>query len=354
MQPNRNIIFGITGQDGYYLTEHLLSKGEQVIGVVRRTSSPNTLRLTPFLAHPNLTLVEGDITDALRVNRIILDWEPEYVFNLAAQSHVGTSFREPAHTTDVVYKGCLNCLDAIAGMRPSRQPRFYQASSSEMYGASCSLNWTEFGVRHYKHVLELEEQFRESAFQNEETPMRPNSPYAIAKLAAHHAVRMYRESYGLYACSGILFNHESVLRPESFVTKKIAKYAARYVLGLEKYKLRLGNLSASRDWGHAADYVRAMKLMLDQREPDDYVVATGVTHTVEDFLFEAFRAAGCDFDLHENCPVVIDQDLFRPSEVPYLKGDAKKAKDKLGWKPANSFQELVADMVNWEKNNVKS
>lgn len=356
------VIFGVTGQDGSYLSELLLDKGYDVVGVVRRSSAPNTQRVDHLEGRPGFRLVPGDVTDAASVFRL-LDWhQPDEVYNLAAQSHVKVSFDEPTHTTGVVYGGCLNILEWLRHWHEQHGPsfnfhprtRFYQASSSEMFGSACSARRP---VTFYDHQQVVGRRvdfwrhppegaaFPDGCFQDEDTPMRPNSPYAIAKLAAHNAVRVYRESYGIFACSGILFNHESPRRPEGFVTRKVTRAVAHartmYCLNGPKPTLRLGNLDARRDWGHARDYVRAMWLMLQQPGPDDYVVATGETHSVKEFLDRAIEVG----DVKEHLKVEIDQSLFRPCEVPFLRGDAAKARRVLGWEPEVSFDHLVAEMV---------
>lgn len=325
------IIFGVTGQDGSYLTDLLLSKDYQVVGVARRSSVDTTERLGQNIKNVNFTLVEGDITDAFCVSDIINKFEPDEVYNLAAQSHVGTSFKQPTLTWDVTGGGCLNILEAIRVSPRVNDIRFYQASSSEMFGKNFTL--TEDGK-----------------YQDENTAFMPQSPYAIAKLAAHHLVRNYRDSYGIYASSGILFNHESERRGENFVTRKITKWIGRFLAsGKDENfpKLGLGNLKARRDWGHAKDYVQAMWLMLQKETADDYVVATGETHSVEDFLEYSFKYAGLgDWDQY----VYIDPEFFRPAEVDYLLGNPTKAAEELGWEPQIKFQELAHRMVEADIN----
>jgi GDPmannose 4,6-dehydratase len=360
------LIFGVTGQDGSYLTEHLLGLGYHVIGVRRRTSVPNTGRVDHLAGEPLFKLVCGDVTDAASVSHVVWQaWQDAYmewrrslqirpsegprleVYNLAAQSHVKASFDEPLHTTQATYLGCLNVLEAIRRLDVRQEHvRFYQASSSEMFGAAFDtrarvIEECSEGAIHWKS-MSLTERER---YQDESTPFLPCSPYAIAKLAAHHAVRLYRDAYGLFACSGILHNHESERRGEEFVTRKITKYVARWARDKSIEPLRLGNLNASRDWGHAEDYVRAMHLMLQQEKGDDFVICTGETHTVREFLLAAFKAAGSEAENVESLPVVIDSSLYRPSEVPYLRGDCSKAKRVLGWKPEVPFEELVRRMV---------
>lgn len=312
------LIYGVTGQDGSYLAENLLNHGYRVVGVKRRTSGDNTARLKHLIGHQYFTLEEGDVCDSSYIFSSLLKYEPWLVFNLAAQSHVGTSFEQPIWTTNATYIGALNILEAI---RLSKEDiRFYQASSSEMFGKSVG----------------------PTGFQNEDTPFLPQSPYAIAKLAAHHAVRLYREAYGIFACSGILFNHESERRGDNFVTKKIADYVKNLGFSIQIPTLRLGNLNASRDWGHAEDYVEAMRLMMEYNTPDDYVIATGETHTVEDFLKEAFSLIHID---DYKSFIEIDESLKRPAEVSFLRGDASKARRVLGWAPKILFKDLVKRMV---------
>ena len=342
------IIFGITGQDGSYLAELLLEKDYEVVGVTRRVSVPTLNRIEHVL--PKIKIVEGDITDAFSVSNIINEEEPDEIYNLAAQSHVGTSFKQPSLTWDVTAGGVLNILEAIRYSSRKDDTKFYQASSSEMFGKNYSLR------EQFVDILK---------YQDEKTPFAPQSPYAIAKLAAHHLVRNYRDSYGIFACSGILFNHESERRGEKFVTRKITKWIGEFknwarstgftgnppngndlLLALDNStfpKLRLGNLSAKRDWGHAEDYVRAMWEMMQHETPNDYVVATGETHSVRDFLDVAFKHVGID-DWEDL--VVIDPEFYRPSEVDYLLGIPAKAKRVLGWEPEISFEKLAERMVD--------
>lgn len=337
------IVIGVNGQDGSYLAELLLDLGYQVAGVTRRSSTDTSGRLWKVLDNPSFRLVEGDVADPWSMSDIIsssISDSPE-VYNLAAQSHVGTSFKQPALTWAVTAGGCMNILEAIRRYRP--KARFYQASSSEMFGTRLSSRFIDG---------------REEFYQDENTGFHPESPYAIAKLAAHQTVGLYRKAYGLHASAGILMNHESPRRGNEFVTQKICKYIGLlyneygiFELGCSHPtfnmsvipKLRLGNLDASRDWGHARDYVRAMWLMLQQDKADDYVIATGETHTVKEFLEEAFRCIGI-----ENWEpfVEIDSTLLRPSEVPYLRGNYAKANKALGWAPETSFLQLVREMVD--------
>ncbi len=343
------LVFGVTGQDGSYLTDLLLSKDYKVIGVARRSSVDTTERLNQSIKHTNFTLVEGDITDGFCVSDIINKFEPDEVYNLAAQSHVGTSFKQPTLTWDVTAGGCLNILEAIRVSPRVDQIKFYQASSSEMFGKNfTSIPTSEENVGN--SIVSENSSVTYKKYQDEDTAFMPQSPYAIAKLAAHHLVRNYRDSYGIHASSGILFNHESERRGENFVTRKITKWIGRFIASGKNEdfpKLGLGNLQARRDWGHAKDYVRGMWLMLQQEEPDDYVIATGETYSVENFLEYAFEHAGLG-DWSEY--VYIDPKFFRPAEVDYLLGDPSKAGRKLGWKPRIKFEELAQRMVEADIN----
>ena len=316
----RALITGITGQDGSYLAELLLTKGYEVHGVVRRSSTMNRGRID-HLQHANPSHAEGsrfvlhygDMTDSGGLNRLVKTVRPDEIYNLAAQSHVQISFDQPEYTGDADGLGTTRLLEAI---RTTGLPtRFYQASTSEMYGST-------------------------PPPQNEESPFRPRSPYAAAKLYAHWMTINYREAHDLYACSGILFNHESPRRGENFVTRKITRGIAQILAG-KTDKLRLGNLDSKRDWGHARDYVEAMWLILQQDDADDYVVATGVMRSVREFAEAAFTMAGLDWDRF----VVVDEAYMRPAEVDELRGDASKATKKLGWKPKTSFDELVREML---------
>ena len=316
------VIFGVTGQDGSYLAEHLIQNNIKVVGVTRRTSSDNLSRLKKVLNSSLFSGVYGDVTDYHSVLNIISAEQPDYIFNLAAQSHVRVSFDQPMLTFDSVAVGCFNVLQAFRESAPFS--RFYQASSSEQFGNAVEDDGT----------------------QDENTPFIPESPYAVAKVAAHNFVNCYRNSYNLHASCGILFNHESPRRGHNFVTRKISLWAAKFMYcyerGLSLPRITLGNLKARRDWGHAADYVKAMKLIVDQEKPDDYVVATGSTHSVEEFLEEACIVAGIDnYQQH----VDIDQSLFRPSEVKHLRGNPTKIMEVTGWTPTVTFSELVKDMV---------
>jgi len=317
--PKKALITGITGQDGSYLAEFLLRKGYEVHGIVRRASTFNRGRLDavwsdPHLSHTRLFLHYGDLSDSASLTRILVQIQPDEIYNLAAQSHVRVSFDNPEYTMDVNATGTLRLLEAL---RDSElKPRFYQASSSEMYGK----------------VMEVP--------QTETTPFYPRSPYGVSKVAAYWATINYRESYGMHASNGILFNHESPRRGEGFVTRKITRAVAHIVAGLEE-KLYLGNLDAKRDWGYAREYVEAMWQMLQQNEPGEYVIATGETHSVREFLEEAFGQVGLDWEKY----VAIDPRYLRPTEVDLLVGDASKAQRQLGWKPATTFKSLVKLMV---------
>jgi GDPmannose 4,6-dehydratase len=326
--PKKALITGITGQDGSYLTELLLGKGYDVYGVIRRASTFNTERIDHIYQDPHesgrrMRLLYGDLNDASSLNKILRDVQPDEIYNLGAQSHVRVSFDIPEYTAEVGALGTLRLLEAIreTGLRGTR---FYQASSSELFGK----------------VQEVP--------QRETTPFYPRSPYSVAKLYAYWITVNYRESYGLFACNGILFNHESPRRGETFVTRKITRAAAAIKLGLQN-KLYLGNLDAKRDWGHAKDFVEAMHLMLQQDEPDDYVIATGETHSVREFLDEAFGRLDLDWKQF----VEIDPRYFRPAEVDLLIGDASKARRKLGWEPKITFKELARTMVDADLADLK-
>jgi GDPmannose 4,6-dehydratase len=310
------LITGITGQDGSYLAELLLKKGYFVVGVKRRTSLISTDRIDHLFDNKhimNFDLVYGNMIDSGNIHRMLLKYKPDEIYNLAAQSHVRVSFDTPEETAEIVAMGTLKLLEATRNVCP--HARFYQASSSEMFGDN------------------------PEAPQSENTRLMPASPYACSKVFAHNLIRNYRMSYGMHASSGILFNHESPRRGQTFVTRKITMAAAKIKLGLQD-KLYLGNLDAKRDWGFAGDYVEAMWKMLQQPTPDDYVIATGSTRTVREFLNEVFDIAGLDVEKH----VEIDSRLFRPHEVPLLLGDTTKAKEKLGWEPKVQFAELARMM----------
>ena len=315
----RALITGITGQDGSYLAEQLLAKGYEVHGLIRRSSSFNTARLDHLYSDPHeeqakLFLHHGDLADASRLVRLVYELQPDEVYHLGAQSHVRVSFDVPEYTLDTTGMGTVRLLEAVrdAGI----QPRFYQASSSEMFGSS-------------------------PPPQSETTPFHPRSPYAVAKVMGYWIAVNYRESHGMFISNGILFNHESERRGETFVTRKITRALARIQAGIQD-KLFLGNLDASRDWGYAPEYTDAMWRMLQQDEPDDFVVATGESHTVREFLDECAVHLGMDWTEH----VEIDKRYYRPSEVDKLRGDASKARDRLGWEPVVSFSELVRIMVS--------
>ena len=313
------IITGITGQDGSYLAEMLLKKGYKVVGVKRRTSLIATDRIDNIFNDPdlimNFDLVYGNMNDSGCLHRLLIEHKPDEIYNLAAQSHVRVSFETPEETTEYVAMGTLRLLEAYRNICP--EAKFYQASSSEMFGDNPENP------------------------QSETTQLMPASPYACAKVYAHNICRNYRESYGLHISSGILFNHESPRRGETFVTRKITQAAARIKMGLQD-DLLLGNLDAKRDWGFAGDYVEAMWLMTQQETPEDFVVATGETHTVREFLQVVFDYAGLDVDKY----VKISERLFRPHEVPLLLGDPTRAREKLGWQPKVDFEELAKMMYD--------
>jgi len=349
------IIFGVTGQDGSHIADLLLEKKYKVIGVARRSSTDNSQRIS-HINSPNFKIVDGDITDYSSVINILANNAKHgtEIYNLAAQSHVSVSFKQPALTWDTTGKGCLNLLQAIVDLNLNKyNVKFYQASSSEMFGKSYDRD---------PNTL--------AKYQDEETKFMPQSPYAIAKCAAHEAVRLYREGYGLHASAGILFNHEGPRRGSDFVTRKITKWIGCFMHWLHRMnlkpehisassarsdsiyasgvqysfpKLRLGNLEASRDWGYAGDYVEAMWMMLQQDDPDDYVICTGETHTIRQFLDVAFKLVGItNWDNF----VIQDPEFYRPAEVDYLRGDSSKAKTKLGWTAKTSFEELVNIMIS--------
>jgi GDPmannose 4,6-dehydratase len=330
------IITGITGQDGSYLADFLINKGYQVHGVKRRTSSINTQRIDHLFQDPhdlNLKLIlhHGDLTDATSLIRIIQEVQPDEIYNLAAQSHVKVSFEEPEYTANSDALGALRILEAIRILKLEKKTKYYQASTSELFGA----------------VKETP--------QNEKTSFYPRSPYGVAKLYAYWITVNYREAYGIYACNGILFNHESPVRGETFVTRKITKGLTRIKLGLQK-TLYLGNLNAMRDWGHAKDYVEVQWLMLQQDKPDDFVIATGKQYSVRDFVNLTAKYLNMKIEwqgkdenevgIFEKKEIIkIDTNYYRPTEVESLLGDASKAKKKLGWEPKISFEELVKEMV---------
>ena len=313
MREKRALVTGITGQDGSYLAEFLLSQGYEVLGMVRRTSTVNFDRIRHF--QDDITIVQGDLLDQMSLLDILRECQPQEVYNLAAQSFVPTSWKQPVLTGEFTALGVTRMLEAIRMVDP--EIRFYQASSSEMFGK----------------VLEVP--------QRETTPFYPRSPYGVAKVYGHWITVNYRESYNMFACSGILFNHESPRHGLEFVTHKVTYGAARIKLGLAR-ELRLGNLEARRDWGYAGDYVRAMWMMLQQDEPDDYVIATGETHSVQELCEVAFGYLDLDWREH----VVCDQQFFRPAEVDLLVGDSSKAQANLGWEPSVRFEELIRLMAD--------
>ena len=341
------LISGVTGQDGAYLSEYLLKKGYIVHGIKRRSSLFNTDRIDhiyqdPHTENRNFILHYGDLTDSTNLIRIIQETQPDEIYNLAAMSHVGVSFDTPEYTANADGIGTLRFLEAIRLLGLTDKTRFYQASTSELYGLV------------------------QQVPQSETTPFYPRSPYAVAKLYGYWITVNYREAYGMYACNGILFNHESPIRGETFVTRKITRAVSRIALGLQE-KLYLGNMSAKRDWGHAKDYIKAMHLILQQDTPDDYVIATGVTTEVRDFVRMSFAHIGCEIEfrgvgidekgyvancnnpeyesLKGKCVVEVDPKYFRPSEVELLIGDPTKAKTKLGWEPKYNLKMLVDDMM---------
>lgn len=321
--PKSALVTGITGQDGSYLAEFLLSKGYIVHGLLRRSSSFNTSRINHIYEDPHeagrrLILHYGDLTDSTGLRRVLESSRPDEIYNLGAQSHVKVSFENPEYTADADGLGTLRLLDCLRDHveHTGRQVRFYQAGSSEMFGAA-------------------------KPPQNETTPFYPRSPYAVSKVAAHWYAVNYREAYHLFISNGILFNHESPRRGETFVTRKITRAVGRIKAGLQE-KLYLGNLDAHRDWGFAGDYVEAMWMMLQQSEPDDFVIATGEAHSVREFLEEAFSRAGLEWQSY----VEVDPTYFRPTEVDYLRGDGRKAEQILGWHPKTAFQQLIRMMVD--------
>ena len=348
MDTNKKValITGVTGQDGAYLSQFLLDKGYEVHGIKRRSSSFNTERINdlyedPHSSEQNFILHYGDLSDSMSLVRIIQKIQPNEIYNLGAQSHVAVSFETPEYTADTVGLGALRILEAIRISGLEKKTRYYQASTSELYG-----------------------EVRESP-QNESTPFYPRSPYATAKLYAYWITINYREAYGIYACNGILFNHESPIRGETFVTRKITMGLARIALGLQD-TLYLGNLNSLRDWGHAKDYVALQWLMLQQDEPDDYCVATGVQYSVRDFIETAWgclgkkirwEGEGLDergFDVITGALIIkVDHRYFRPTEVETLLGDSSKAKEKLGWEPKITFDELVSEMINYDMDLAK-
>ena len=339
------LITGITGQDGSYLANLLINKGYVVHGIKRRTSLINTDRIDHLYQEPNLKnrkliLHHGDLTDSSSIIRIIQDTKPDEIYNLAAQSHVAVSFEEPEYTANSDALGALRILEAIRILKFENKTKYYQASTSELYGISKEIP------------------------QNEKTPFYPRSPYGVAKLYAYWITVNYREAYGIYACNGILFNHESPVRGETFVTRKITQALTRIKLGLQK-ELFVGNLNAKRDWGHAKDFVEAQWLMLQQKKPEDYVISTGKQYSVKDFINLAAKNLGLKIDwegknlkevglINGKKVIRVDSRYFRPTEVQTLLGDSTKAKLKLGWSPKISFEELVKEMIEKDLEKAKN
>lgn len=318
------IITGVTGQDGSYLSELLLENNYKVIGMHRRTSTNNFDRINHLIKNPDFILEECDLTDPAGISLLIHRYQPDEFYNLAAQSHVGSSFKNPSTTIEIDTIGVVNILESIRSSSPAT--KFYQASTSEMYG------------KNYDTIKYPE------PYQDEDTIFMPQSPYGVAKVASHRLVGIYREAYGLFACCGILFNHESPRRGENFVTRKITKYIGDLVNGRTHKNLQLGNLTAQRDWGHAKDYVKAMYLMLQHDIADDYVISTGNTYSVYDFLKLAFGKVDINYKDH----VEIDEQLYRPAEVQYLRGISDKARKVLRWQPEYTFEDLVYEMVDYD------
>ncbi len=343
------MITGVTGQDGSILARFLLNKGYRVYGVKRRSSTNNTYRLEDIIDHPNLTLVEGELTDPCSMNCLVRTIRPDELYNLAAMSHVATSFEQPDYTFQVDACGPLYLLEAVRQFSPNT--RVYQAGSSEEFASNCSGTGQDI-------------------YQDENTPLMANSPYAAAKITARHLVHLYRRSYGVWACVPWLFNHESKYRGENFVTRKITKWLGDYLAWREKHKdyclgfddnfllsnndkfpkLRLGNIKTYRDWSHAHDMIRGMWMMLQRDEPDDFVLGSGETHTVEEFLMLAFRHV--DILDYANY-FVIDPEFYRPCDVPYLRANPAKANTVLGWKNEISFPSLVQEMVDYDRQKAK-
>jgi len=319
-----NFITGIAGQDGSYLAEHLIGKGEAVCGIVRRNSTPEhqSTRIAFLEEQELIRTTYGDLTDPPSLVRALREFKPDRVFNLASQSHVRVSFDVPRFTFDVNAVGVLNMLEACRAVVP--QASFYQASSSEMFGNSVD----------------------DDGFQRLTTPMQPVSPYGCAKLAAFHLVRHYRQAYGMHACNGVLFNHESPRRGSNFVTAKVCKRAVEIANGKGDGTLWMGNLDSERDWGHAADYVQAMDLILDYETPRDWLIATGTSHSIRDLLALAFRPLGLDWRLH----VQQDPQFMRPDELKFLRGDSTESQELLGWTPTRQFAEIIEEIVNhWQE-----
>tara|TARA_B100000029_G_C17609432_1_gene968896 strand:+ start:8793 stop:9830 length:1038 start_codon:yes stop_codon:yes gene_type:complete len=320
------LITGITGQDGAYLSKFLIDKGYEIHGTIRRSSSINTYRIDELISEyentGQLNLYYSDLLDSSSLSNLITNIKPDEIYNLAAQSHVAVSFSNPTFTTQVGTLGSVTLLESVRHI--DKEVKFYQASSSEMYGGD--------------YIGSL----------NEESPFNPKSPYAASKVFAHNMTKLYRETYGIFGVNGILFNHESPFRGETFVTRKITKAVGRILMGIQS-KLTLGNLEASRDWGYSGDYVEAMYLMMQHEIADDWVVATGETHTVKEFAEKAFNAAGLEWEKY----IETSEKYYRPNEVGYLLGDPSKAKKLLNWKPRVSFDELVTKMVDYDTNQAK-
>jgi GDPmannose 4,6-dehydratase len=364
MGQSTAVIFGASGQDGSYLGEFLLEKDYRVIGVRRRSSGGSLWRLEKCLKNKNYELIEGDITDYPSILNILSYYKPNEIYNLSAQSNVGTSFNQPINTWRICAEGVINLLESIKFLK--LPTKLYQASSSEMFGNSISWyvsDWMKTGGWHLKveDINKIEHDVKEKiteVYQNEKTPFNPQSPYAIAKLAAHNSIKLYREAYGMYAVGGILFNHESPRRGVNFVTRKITswfKKVVKFRLDLvrtgwpyweEHDKLKLGNLNSYRDWGYAEEFVEPMWLMLQQDNPRDYVIGTGETHSISEFLEEVKKYHSPKLDLNEL--VEIDENCKRPAEVPYLCADASLAEKELGWKPKTKFKDLVKIMCEAE------
>ena len=320
------LITGITGQDGAYLSKFLIDKGYEIHGTIRRSSSINTYRIDDLISEyentGQLNLYYSDLLDSSSLSNLITNIKPDEIYNLAAQSHVAVSFSNPTFTTQVGTLGSVTLLESVRHI--DKEVKFYQASSSEMYGGD--------------YIGSL----------NEESPFNPKSPYAASKVFAHNMTKLYRETYGIFGVNGILFNHESPFRGETFVTRKITKAVGRILMGIQS-KLTLGNLEASRDWGYSGDYVEAMYLMMQHEKADDWVVATGETHTVKEFAEKAFNAAGLEWEKY----IETSEKYYRPNEVGYLLGDPSKAKKLLNWNPKVSFDKLVTKMVDYDTNQAK-
>lgn len=323
------LITGILGQDGSFLAEQLLNKDNNIIGLVRRSSTPNFVNIKQIINDRRLKLVEGDLTDYLSINKIFQSYKIDEVYNMAAQSHVHTSFDQPQYTTNTNYLGVMYILDNI--QRYSPKTKYYNSSSSEMFGNNVGDIFTSPDGKVIVH-------------QNENTPFAPQSPYGISKVAAHYLCQLYRKNYGLFICCGILFNHSSCRRGINFVSRKITRYVAELSVKKTAEKLHLGNLDASRDWGDAEIYTQVIQLIMSQPQADDYVIGTGKSHTVREFCEKAFNYIGKDYSNY----VVVDQLLFRPAEVNYLRADTTKAKEKLGWSYKFTLDDLVKKMIDYD------